>query len=135
MHSYFRMTKAALPHMGDGGRSSTRVDEWPARQQVPHRLLRDKGRGARVTYSLAQSLTPRGIRVNSVAPGPVWTPLIPSTMPVEKVHVDLRHRPPMGRPAQPDEIAPSYVFFASNRLSAFYTGEVIAPIGGETLPG
>jgi NAD(P)-dependent dehydrogenase (short-subunit alcohol dehydrogenase family) len=69
-----------------------------------------------------------------VAPGPVWTPLIPATFPEEKVE-SFGQQVPMGRAGQPDEIAPSYVFFASNELSSYYTGEVLAPIGGETLPG
>jgi NAD(P)-dependent dehydrogenase (short-subunit alcohol dehydrogenase family) len=87
-----------------------------------------------LTYSLAQALQDRGIRVNSVAPGPVWTPLIPATFPGEKVGA-FGSQVPMGRAAHPDEIAPSYVFFASGRLSSYYSGEVLAPIGGETLPG
>jgi NAD(P)-dependent dehydrogenase (short-subunit alcohol dehydrogenase family) len=87
-----------------------------------------------LTYSLPQALEPRGIRVNCVAPGPVWTPLIPATFPEDKVE-SFGERTPMGRPAQPDEIAPTYVFFASGELSSYYSGEVLAPIGGETLPG
>jgi NAD(P)-dependent dehydrogenase (short-subunit alcohol dehydrogenase family) len=69
-----------------------------------------------------------------VAPGPVWTPLIPATMPPEKVD-EFGKQVPMERPAHPDEIAPSYVFFASDRLSSYYTGEVLAPVGGLTMPG
>jgi NAD(P)-dependent dehydrogenase (short-subunit alcohol dehydrogenase family) len=72
--------------------------------------------------------------VNSVAPGPVWTSLIPAAFPGEKVG-KFGSQVPMGRAARPDEIAPSYVFFASGRLSSYYSGEVLAPIGGETLPG
>jgi NAD(P)-dependent dehydrogenase (short-subunit alcohol dehydrogenase family) len=87
-----------------------------------------------LTFSLAQALVERRIRVNCVAPGPVWTPLIPATFPEEKVET-FGQQVPMQRAAQPDEIAPSYVFFASNELSSYYTGEVLAPIGGETLPG
>jgi NAD(P)-dependent dehydrogenase (short-subunit alcohol dehydrogenase family) len=87
-----------------------------------------------LTFSLAQALVERKIRVNCVAPGPVWTPLIPATFPPEKVE-SFGQQVPMQRAAQPDEIAPSYVFFASEQLSSFYTGEVLAPIGGETLPG
>jgi NAD(P)-dependent dehydrogenase (short-subunit alcohol dehydrogenase family) len=87
-----------------------------------------------LTFSLAQALVERKIRVNCVAPGPVWTPLIPATFPEEKVE-SFGQQVPMGRAAQPDEIAPSYVFFASEKLSSYYTGEVLAPIGGETLPG
>jgi len=93
-----------------------------------------KGAILAFTYSLAQALQDRGIRVNSVAPGPVWTPLIPATFPGEKVG-KFGGQVPMGRAAHPDEIAPSYVFFASGRLSSYYSGEVLAPIGGETLPG
>src|SRR3954467_4350471 len=87
-----------------------------------------------LTFSLAQALVERKIRVNCVAPGPVWTPLIPATFPPDKVE-SFGQQVPMQRAAQPDEIAPSYVFFASEQLSSFYTGEVLAPIGGETLPG
>jgi NAD(P)-dependent dehydrogenase (short-subunit alcohol dehydrogenase family) len=87
-----------------------------------------------LTFSLAQALVERKIRVNCVAPGPVWTPLIPATFPEEKVE-SFGQQVPMQRAAQPDEIAPSYVFFASEQLSSYYTGEVLAPIGGETLPG
>ena len=83
---------------------------------------------------MAQALTDRRIRVNCVAPGPVWTPLIPSTFPPEKTE-KFGQQVPMERAAQPDEIAPSYVFFAAERLSSYYSGEVLAPIGGETLPG
>lgn len=93
-----------------------------------------KGAVIAFAYALAQSLQPRGIRVNCVAPAPVWTPLIPATMDAERV-ASFGENAPYGRPAQPDEIAPSYVFFAAGRLSSYYSGEVLAPIGGETLPG
>ncbi|GAA4925727.1 SDR family oxidoreductase [Streptomonospora halophila] len=87
-----------------------------------------------LTYSLAQHYMDEGIRVNCVAPGPVWTPLIPSTLGEEKVE-GFGGQAPVGRAADPDEIAPSYVFFASNRLSSYYTGEVLAPTGGEIQAG
>jgi NAD(P)-dependent dehydrogenase (short-subunit alcohol dehydrogenase family) len=87
-----------------------------------------------LTYSLAQNLRDRGIRDNAVAPGPVWTPLIPATMDAEKV-ASFGSQAPFGRAAEPDEIAPSYLFFASGTMSSYYSGEVLAPIGGETLPG
>jgi NAD(P)-dependent dehydrogenase (short-subunit alcohol dehydrogenase family) len=93
-----------------------------------------KGAVLAFTYSLAQAMLDRGIRVNSVAPGPVWTPLIPATFGADKVS-GFGSQAPMGRAAHPDEIAPSYVFFAAGRLSSYYSGEVLAPVGGETLPG
>jgi NAD(P)-dependent dehydrogenase (short-subunit alcohol dehydrogenase family) len=83
---------------------------------------------------MAQALVDRKIRVNCVAPGPVWTPLIPSTLPPEKVE-KFGQQTPYGRMAQPDELAPSYVFFAANQLSSYYSGEVLAALGGETHPG
>jgi NAD(P)-dependent dehydrogenase (short-subunit alcohol dehydrogenase family) len=83
---------------------------------------------------MAQALLDRGIRVNCVAPGPVWTPLIPATMPPDRV-AKFGQQTPYGRAAQPDELAPSYVFFAAGQLSSYYTGEVLAALGGETTPG
>ncbi|PWV55388.1 MULTISPECIES: SDR family oxidoreductase [Nocardiopsis] len=83
-----------------------------------------------LSLSLSQVLMDQGIRVNCVAPGPVWTPLIPSTL-GRKGSEGFGEQAPMGRAAQPDEIAPSYVFFASNRLSSYYTGETLTPTGGE----
>ncbi|WP_131097868.1 SDR family oxidoreductase [Streptomonospora litoralis] len=87
-----------------------------------------------LTYSLAQHYVQESIRVNCVAPGPVWTPLIPSTLSEDRVE-GFGGQAPVGRAADPDEIAPSYVFFASNRLSSYYTGEVLAPTGGEIRAG
>lgn len=133
--SFFWTTKAALRHLPDGGAI---VNTSSINGLRGNKTLIDysatKGAILAWTYSLAQALEPRGIRVNCVAPGPVWTPLIPATFPKEKVESFGQHTP-MGRPAQPDEIAPSYVFFASGELSSYYSGEVLAPIGGETLPG
>jgi len=83
-----------------------------------------------LTRSVARALIERRIRVNAVAPGPVWTPLITQGK-VEEFGAQL----PMPQAAHPDDIAPSYVCFASERLSAYYLGEVLAPTGGETLPG
>jgi NAD(P)-dependent dehydrogenase (short-subunit alcohol dehydrogenase family) len=84
--------------------------------------------------SMAQVLSEKGIRVNCVAPGPVWTPLIPGTFDAERVE-GFGEQSPMGRAAEPDEIAPSYIFFASNRLSSYYTGQNLVPAGGEIHPG
>jgi NAD(P)-dependent dehydrogenase (short-subunit alcohol dehydrogenase family) len=135
LSSYFWVTRAALAHLRDG---AAIINTASINGLRGNKSLIDysatKGGIIALTYSLAQSLTDDGIRVNCVAPGPVWTPLIPATMPEEKVD-GFGEQTPMGRVAQPDEIAPSYVFFASARLSSYYTGEVLAPIGGETLPG
>ncbi len=133
--SYFWCTKAALPHMREGGsiintgsinglRGNKSLIDYAATKGAVHAF----------TYSMAQALKDRGIRVNCVAPGPVWTPLIPSTMPAEHVE-NFGKNTPFGRAADPDEIAPSFLFFASDEQSSYYSGEVLAPIGGETLPG
>ncbi|MFF0813756.1 SDR family oxidoreductase [Rhodococcus sp. NPDC003318] len=133
--SFFHVTKAALRHLDRG---CSIVNTASINGLRGNKTLIDysatKGAVIALTYSLAQSLTERGIRVNCVAPGPVWTPLIPATMGPERV-ASFGTQAPFGREAQPDEIAPSYVFFASETMSSYYSGEVLAPIGGETLPG
>jgi NAD(P)-dependent dehydrogenase (short-subunit alcohol dehydrogenase family) len=135
MYSYFWTTRAALRHLPDG---SAIVNTSSINGLRGNKSLIDyaatKGAINAFTWSMAQSLVERRIRVNAVAPGPVWTPLIPATMPEEKVE-KFGQQVPMERAAQPDEIAPSYVFFAAEQLSSYYSGEVLAPIGGETLPG
>lgn len=135
VHSFFRVTKAALRHLSRG---DTVINTGSVNGLRGNKALIDysatKGAVHSLTHSLAQALVDRGIRVNCVAPGPVWTPLIPATL--EPDHVgSFGGNTPMGRAADPDEIAPSYVFFASDRLSSYYSGEVLAPVGGETLPG
>jgi NAD(P)-dependent dehydrogenase (short-subunit alcohol dehydrogenase family) len=135
MHSFHRVTRAALAHMGEG---DAIVNCASVNGLRGNKSLIDysatKGAIIAWTYSMAQALAPRGIRVNCVAPGPVWTPLIPSTMPEEKVE-GFGEQVPMSRPAEPDELAPSFVFLAANRMSSYITGEVIAALGGETMPG
>jgi NAD(P)-dependent dehydrogenase (short-subunit alcohol dehydrogenase family) len=133
--SFFWITKDVLPHLGEG---AAIINTGSVNGLRGNKSLLDysatKGAVHALTMSLSQQLLPRGIRVNCVAPGPVWTPLIPATMPEDKVD-SFGAQAPIGRAASPDEIAPSYVFFASNRMSSYYSGEVLAPIGGETLPG
>lgn len=90
-----------------------------------------KGAIIAFTRSLSQSLADKGIRVNAVAPGPVWTPLIPASFDEEKVE-KFGKDTPLGRPAQPVEIAPSYVFLAS-REGSFFTGQVLHPNGGSII--
>jgi NAD(P)-dependent dehydrogenase (short-subunit alcohol dehydrogenase family) len=128
-------THEALKHMGEG---ASIINTGSVNGLRGNRELIDyaatKGAIHVLTFSLAQALVDKGIRVNCVAPGPVWSPLIVATFPEEKVK-EFGRQVPMERAAQPDEIAPSYVFFASEQLSSYYTGEVLAPIGGETLPG
>jgi NAD(P)-dependent dehydrogenase (short-subunit alcohol dehydrogenase family) len=133
--SYFWTSRAALDYLPDGGAI---INTASVNGLRGNKTLIDysatKGAVLALTYSLAQALQERGIRVNSVAPGPVWTPLIAATFPAERVQ-KFGQQVPMGRAAQPDEIAPSYVFFAAPQLSSYYSGEVLAPVGGETMPG
>jgi NAD(P)-dependent dehydrogenase (short-subunit alcohol dehydrogenase family) len=128
-------THEALKHMGEG---SSIINTGSVNGLRGNKSLIDysasKGAIHVLTMALAQALVERGIRVNCVAPGPVWSPLIVATFDEDKVK-EFGQQVPMGRAAQPDEIAPSFVFFASNELSSYYTGEVLAPIGGETTPG
>jgi NAD(P)-dependent dehydrogenase (short-subunit alcohol dehydrogenase family) len=86
------------------------------------------------TKALAQNLVDRKIRVNCVAPGPVWTPLNPQSKPAEQVG-EFGRQTPMGRAAQPEEMAPAYVFLASTADSSYITGEVLSLMGGETTAG
>jgi NAD(P)-dependent dehydrogenase (short-subunit alcohol dehydrogenase family) len=135
VYSYFWCTRAALAHLPEGGAiiNTSSINGLRGNKSLID-YAATKGAINALTYSLAQTLAERQIRVNAVAPGPVWTPLIPATMPEEKVE-QFGKQVPMERAAQPDEIAPSFVFFAAERLSSYYSGEVLAPIGGETLPG
>ncbi|CUU56234.1 NAD(P)-dependent dehydrogenase, short-chain alcohol dehydrogenase family [Parafrankia irregularis] len=135
IHSFFWVTKAALAHLPDGAAVINTASVNGLRGNGS--LLAysaTKGAVLAFTYATAQALIDRRIRVNAVAPGPVWTPLIPATMPPEKV-ASFGTQAPLGRPAQPDEIAPSYVFLASEQLSSYYSGQVLTPVGGEAKPG
>ncbi|MFF9472210.1 glucose 1-dehydrogenase [Streptomyces roseolus] len=131
LYGMFWLTKAALAHMPRGGSviNTTSVQGY---QPSPHLLDYAMTKAAIVsfTHNLAQMLAERGIRVNAVAPGPVWTPLIPSTMPDPTT---FGEQSPLGRPAQPAEMAPAYVFLASDRAS-YITGEIVNATGGTPLP-
>lgn len=132
LYGYFHMVKAARRHLRAGSviintGSITGLEGSPGLLDYSA----TKGGIHALTKSLAQALVAEGIRVNCVAPGPVWTPLNPADRDAEDV-ARFGEGTPMGRPAQPDEIAPSYVFLASNADSAFMTGEVLTLLGGET---
>jgi NAD(P)-dependent dehydrogenase (short-subunit alcohol dehydrogenase family) len=135
VHSLFWTVQEVLDHMPDGGsivvtgsinglRGNKSLIDYSA----------SKAAAMNFAQSMAQVLADRGIRVNCVAPGPVWTPLIPATFDAERVE-GFGAQSPMGRAAEPDEIAPSYIFFASDRLSSYYTGQNLVPAGGEIHPG
>jgi len=130
LYGYFHMAKAALPHLPEGG---SIINTGSVTGLVGAKGLVDysttKGGIHAFTKALAQSVVDRGIRVNAVAPGPVWTPLNPADVPaknVEQFGADVL----MKRPAQPEEISPAYVFLASPVCSSYITGEVLPVLGG-----
>ncbi|MEV6768793.1 glucose 1-dehydrogenase [Nocardia sp. NPDC051030] len=130
--AYFTLVKAALPHMSAGGSiigSSSVNSDMPSPTLAPYAAT--KAAIANLSASLAQLLGPRGIRVNSVAPGPIWTPLIPTTMPTEKV-TSFGEDTPLGRAGQPAELAPAYVLLASDEAS-YITGARVAVTGGRPI--
>jgi NAD(P)-dependent dehydrogenase (short-subunit alcohol dehydrogenase family) len=132
LSAYFFLVKAAVPHMPAGGSiiGTTSVNsDNPSPQLLPYDVT--KGGIANMSAALAGLLADRGIRANSVAPGPIWTPLIPSTMPAEQVK-SFGQQVPLGRPGQPAEVAPAYVLLASDEAS-YISGARIAVTGGKPI--
>ncbi|HEX5120082.1 MAG TPA: SDR family oxidoreductase [Pseudonocardiaceae bacterium] len=132
VYALFWLCKATLPHLPEGSSIIT-TSSIQAFSPSPHLLDYATSKAAIVNFTkgLAAQLAEHGVRVNSVAPGPVWTPLIPSTMPEDKVR-SFGTQAPMGRPAQPAELASAYVFLASQE-SSYVTAEVVAVTGGSPI--
>jgi len=133
LYAMFWLCKAAIPHIAPGG-SIINTSSVQAYQPSPGLLdyATTKAGIVNFTRALAQELAPRGIRVNTVAPGPIWTPLIPATMPAEQVE-DFGADTPLGRAGQPVEVAHAFVFLASAE-AGYITGERIGVHGGMPMP-
>lgn len=135
--AYVRLTKAAVPHLNPGSSIIATSSEtgFEGNAKLPD-YSATKGAINQFTKVAAKQLADKGIRVNAVAPGPVWTPLNPADKgnPPEAV-AKMGQKTPMGRPAQPEELAPAYVFLASNADSSYITGIVLPVMGGETIAG
>ncbi len=130
----FFMTQAVVPHMAPGD-TIINTASITAYRGSPHLIDYSATKGAIVAFtrSLSENLVDKKIRVNAVAPGPIWTPLIPSSFDAKKVS-EFGQDSPMGRPGQPDEVAPCYVFLASDD-SSYMTGQVLHPNGGTVVNG
>ena len=132
IYGYFHMAKAALPHLHEG---SAIINTGSETGLFGNKSLLDysatKGAIHAFTMSLASNLISRGIRVNAVAPGPVWTPLNPADKPAKGV-TKFGSQNPMGRPAQPEELSPAYVFLAAPSCSSYISGAILPVMGGST---
>ena len=130
----FYLTAAALPHLQKGA-CIINTTSITAYKGSPQLLDYSSTKGAIVSFtrSLSQNLAEKGIRVNTVAPGPIWTPLIPATFDKERVS-EHGQKAPLGRPGQPAEVAPSFVFLASDD-SSYISGQVLHPNGGDVVNG
>jgi NAD(P)-dependent dehydrogenase (short-subunit alcohol dehydrogenase family) len=132
--SFFFMTKAVIKHLGEGA-AIINTTSVTAYKGSAHLLDYSSTKGAitAFTRSLSQALADKRIRVNGVAPGPIWTPLIPSTFPPKEVET-FGSDVPLGRPGQPEEVAPCFVFLASDD-SSYMTGQILHPNGGTIVNG
>ncbi|WP_017909737.1 SDR family oxidoreductase [Xanthomonas sp. SHU 199] len=129
---YFHMARAALPHLKRGSaivNSGSETGLFGSKSLLDYSAT--KGAIHAFTMALASQLQPRGIRVNAVAPGPVWTPLNPADKPAEDV-AEFGKQNPMGRPAQPEELSPAYVFLASPITASYINGAILPVMGGPT---
>jgi NAD(P)-dependent dehydrogenase (short-subunit alcohol dehydrogenase family) len=137
VYAYYHLAKAAVPHMARGSviLATSSSTGYRASDELPD-YSATKGAINQFTKALAKQLVEKGIRVNAVAPGPVWTPLNPADEGATKDEIkNFGEKTPMERPAQPEEIAPAYVFLASEADSSYITGIILPVMGGETIGG
>lgn len=135
VYAYYHLARAAIPHLPRGGSiiATSSATGYRGSEELPD-YSATKGAINQFTKVLAKQLVDKGIRVNAVAPGPVWTPLNPADagLPPDDV-AHFGEKTPLGRPAQPEELAPAYVFLASEADSSFITGIILPVLGGETI--